>query len=308
MVDRLAQFVKTYLGSDSKRPIQDVITRWWSTCQMVARLLELREAIEKHEEADELEPMLTAADWAVLEMILPVLEPFMHCQLLLEGRKYVTASLVVPFIHDLRINLEEAIFDLEVVPPSDDDDVNKARAAVMPCVRVRHKDFVSRWGDGTNMLTYTEGNRKQPRGFKSVQVLATAIDPRTKHVCGISEGQHADVWKLVQTEAGKIALQTRQENNSGGGGSQPSRAAAGSTAARRGASSQKRPRTGGFMAAAQSAGKASAQEKNSGADYSTTSVIVNTVRLEVEAFQVALSLQMYVRGEDEHGWKRRGEI
>lgn len=297
MADRLAQFVKTYLGSDSKKPIQDVITRWWSTCQMMMRLLELREPIEKHEEADKLEPMLTAADWAVLEMILPVLEPFMHCQLLLEGRKYVTGSLVVPFIHDLRTNLEEAMFDLETAPASDDDDVTKARAAVMPCVRALHKDFINRWGDGSKILTYTEGPRRQPRGFKPVQVLATAVDPRTKLLYGISEDQHADVWKLVRTEAVKIALQTRHEKNSGGnsggGASQSSRAAAGSTAAGRGASSRKRSRAGGFMAAAQSAGKAPTRQKDSGDDDSTTSLIVNTVRLEVEAFQATLGLQMY---------------
>ena len=264
---------------------------------MMMRLLELREPIEKHEEADKLEPMLTAADWAVLEMILPVLEPFMHCQLLLEGRKYVTGSLVVPFIHDLRTNLEEAMFDLETAPASDDDDVTKARAAVMPCVRALHKDFINRWGDGSKILTYTEGPRRQPRGFKSVQVLATAVDPRTKLLYGISEDQHADVWKLVRTEAVKIALQTRHEKNSGGnsggGVSQSSRAAAGSTAAGRGASSRKRSRAGGFMAAAQSAGKSPTRQKDSGDDDSTTSLIVNTVRLEVEAFQATLGLQMY---------------
>ena len=38
VADRFAHFVKNYLGSDSKRPIQDVISRWWSTCQTVARL------------------------------------------------------------------------------------------------------------------------------------------------------------------------------------------------------------------------------------------------------------------------------
>ena len=89
--------------------------------------------------------------------------------------------MVVPFIHDLRINLEEAVLDVEVVPPSDDNDVNKARAAVMPCVRALNKDFTNRWRDGSNKLSYTEGSSRQPRGFKSVKVLATASDSRTKH-------------------------------------------------------------------------------------------------------------------------------
>lgn len=79
---------------------------------MALRLSGLREPLEKHKEADKLEPMLTAADWAVLEILLPVLEPFMHTQLQLEGRKYGTGSLVAPFIHKLRTNLEGAILDL----------------------------------------------------------------------------------------------------------------------------------------------------------------------------------------------------
>lgn len=102
---------------------------------------------------------------------------------------------------------------------------------------------------------------RHPRGFKSVQVLATTLDPRTKFLYGISVGQHADVWNLVQTEAVKIALQTRQERTSGVGVSQPSQAAAGAKAAGRGASSRKRARSGGFMTAAQSAGRASTQQQ-----------------------------------------------
>ena len=41
---------------------------------MVGRLLELKRAIGKHEEEDALEPMLTAVDWAVLELIFYILE------------------------------------------------------------------------------------------------------------------------------------------------------------------------------------------------------------------------------------------
>ncbi|CAN0279043.1 unnamed protein product [Ectocarpus sp. 4 AP-2014] len=306
MGDRLGQFVKIYLDSENKKPIQDVVTRWWSTCAMVERLLELREPIGKHEEADKLEPMLTATDWAVLQMILPILEPFMQTQTLLEGRKYVTGSLVVPFIHDRRANLEEATYELEIAPPSADAVVNKAREAVMPCVRALQKDFINRWGDGSNILTYTEGPRRQPRGFKPIQVLATALDPRTKILYGTSENQHADVWDRVQKEAVKIALKIRQESNSGGV-SQPSQSAAGSTAGGGSASSRKRQRGGGgFMVAAQSAGRAPIPQTGGGsADDSTTSLIVNTVRLEVEAFQAALPLQMYEdknkNGGDEEG-------
>lgn len=144
MGDRLAQFVKTYLGSDNKKPIQDVVTRWWSSCAMSGRLLELRKPIEKHEEADKLEPMLSSSDWAVLDMLHVTLEPFMHTQRTLEGCTYVTGSLVVPMIHDLRDSLEGAIYDLKTAPVSDDADINKASQAVMPCIRALLKDFINR--------------------------------------------------------------------------------------------------------------------------------------------------------------------
>ena len=298
--DRLAQFVKTYLGSEKKRVIQDVATRWWSTCSMVGRLLELKVAIDKHEEADKLDPLLTAADWAVLELILPILEPFRHTQTLLEGRKYVTGSLVVPFIYDLRNSLEDAIDDLNELQPSSNADVNTARAAVKPCVAALRDDFINRWGDGRDILTYAEGNRRQPRGFKPVQVLATALDPRTKILWGAEENEKAGVWKLVQEEAVKIAVQNRTETNFQGASSQqrPEASAAAATlttGAGEEDSSRKRPRRGGggFMAAAQAVGDAPVQQVGEGADSSTTSLITNSVRVELEAFQASSGIKMY---------------
>lgn len=264
---------------------------------MGSRLVEWEEPIKKHEEANNLEAMLMPEHWAVLEMILPILEPFMHTQTLLEGRKYVTGSLVVPFIHDLRDNLESAMLDLEIAPPSNDADVNKARAAVMPCVKALHKDFINRWGDGSDILTYKEGPRRQPRGFKSVQVLATALDPRTKMLYGNSDDQHADVWKLVQTE-GRAGNPPREELH----GRRVAAVHSGFHVFRWvGGSTRKCPRHGGFIAAAQSAGQAPTRQTNSGADDSTTSLIVNSVRLEGEAFEAAVGLQMYKEEEKDPG-------
>ncbi|CAN0013254.1 unnamed protein product, partial [Ectocarpus sp. 13 AM-2016] len=247
--DRLKQFVKTYLGVDNKRVIQDVVTRWWSTSSMAARLIELEVPIKMHEAADKLDPLLSAADWAVLKMILPVLEPFRNTQTLLEGRKYVTGSLVVPFIYDLRTSLEDAVEDLAELPPDSDANVNTARAAAMPCIKALRDDFINRWGDGRNILIYKEGRRWQPGGFKPVQVLATALNPRTKIVYGVDEDEKADVWKLVEEEAVKIAVETRNSENSQRASSQQGpEAAAGPTSSPTSAgaeeSSRKRPRRG----------------------------------------------------------------
>ncbi|CAB1118780.1 unnamed protein product [Ectocarpus sp. CCAP 1310/34] len=184
--DRLKQFVKTYLGVDNKRVIQDV----------------------------------------------------------------VTGSLVVPFIYDLRNSLEDAIDDLVELPPDSDANVNTAWAAVMPCIKALRDDYIDRWGDGHNILIYKEGPRRQPGGFKPVHVLATALDPRTKIPYGVDEDEKADVWKLVQEEAVKIAVETRNAENSQRTSSQQGpEAAAGpalsSTSAGAEESSRKRPRVGG---------------------------------------------------------------
>ena len=304
--DRLKQFVKTYLNVDNKRVIQDVATRCWSTCSMIARLLELEVPIKMHEAADKLDPMLSAADWEVLKMILSVLEPFRHTQTLLEGRKYVTGSLVVPFIYDLRNSLDDAIEDLNDLPPSSDADVSTAKAAVMPCINALRDDFIKRWGDGSDILIYTEGPRRKPCGFKPVQLLATALDPRTKILYGVAKDKKADVWKLVQEEAVKIALESRNAETAQRASSQQGPEAAAGPASRttsadaQDSSSKRRRRGGGgFMAAAQAVGAARTQQLDEGTDISTTSLIKNSVRVELTAFKASTGIKMYE--EDKEG-------
>lgn len=108
MADRLAQFVRIYIGSEKNKWIQDVANRWWSPCSIVGSLLELKRAINKPEE-DNLELTLVTVDWAARAVILTIPEPFMHTRTLLEGAKFVTASLVVPFICKIRNSLDAAI-------------------------------------------------------------------------------------------------------------------------------------------------------------------------------------------------------
>lgn len=67
---------------------------------------------------------------------------------------------------------------MEELPDSHDADVNTAKATMMPWKVALRKYFVSRWGARSDILAYTEGIRTKPRGFKSVKVLATALDLR----------------------------------------------------------------------------------------------------------------------------------
>ncbi|CAN0399952.1 unnamed protein product, partial [Ascophyllum nodosum] len=87
------------------RVIQDVETRWWSTQSMAERLVYLRRAVELHESLDDVAPLLGPVDWNVLELLEPVLAPFMYVQKKLESNN-VTGTLVVPLICDLRTGLK----------------------------------------------------------------------------------------------------------------------------------------------------------------------------------------------------------
>ena len=180
---------------------------------MVVHLLERRLSTEKNEQGEKLDLMLTAAAWAVLKRIPPILEPFRTAQKLLEDGKYVTGSLVVPCMFHLLNELNDAISELQGSSDYDDDaDLNAARAAaVMPRVTALRKDFINQWGEEAELPNYTEGIRRQPGGFKLVQVLATALHPRAKFLNGIDDDVRPMVWNLVQDEAVKIAGARRHE-------------------------------------------------------------------------------------------------
>lgn len=192
--------------------MQDVETRWWSSWAMVSRLVYLRRAIQYHESMDEIHPLLSNTDWEVLKLVSPILEPFMAAQKSLEGAEYVTGSLTIATIGELRVGLEEAMKRLRSAAGDDNltDDARKAMAIVLPDAEALWADFINRWGDGTAILESKEGRRRQPQGFKLPQVCATSLDPRTKHLYGIPPQEHAAVWSAVAKETVELALQKEQ--------------------------------------------------------------------------------------------------
>jgi hypothetical protein len=111
----------------------------------------------------------------------------------LEGEKYVTASLVIPMIHDLRLGLVEA--GQRDVNRGAHDPNSVSRHSLLVHM---HASFLKRWGDGTNICVEREGPRGQPRGFAPEQVIATFCDPRTKNLKGIPVGEHDNVFALVE--------------------------------------------------------------------------------------------------------------
>jgi hypothetical protein len=85
--------------------IQEVVTRWNSTYDMMVRIHTLRKYIgivkcarEDHV-LDENEPTLT--EWKILEQVIEVLTPFKQATEALEGEKYPSLSLVNFFFHGI---------------------------------------------------------------------------------------------------------------------------------------------------------------------------------------------------------------
>ena len=190
------------------RVIQDMETRWWSTQSMAGRLVYLRRAVELHESLDNVAPLLGPVDWNVLELLEPVLAPFMYVQKKLESNN-VTGTLVVPLICDLRTGLDLEREALQQPTPGASADVLAARVLLLLCVEVLAKDFDNRFGDGSDILTFREGPRRQPQGFRKVQVMATALEPRCKMLYGVLPNEHERVWQAVAIAAADIAKSTQ---------------------------------------------------------------------------------------------------
>ena len=284
-----------FLKMPKLKVIQDVETRWWSTHACLERLLYLRPAIAMHEASIANSSNTCAArifsdkHWAVVEYIVPLLEPFMLVQRALEAEKYVTISLVVPNIQALRLGLRDGIEELHAELPAGTPTCKaETRAIVLPCALALFDDFNRRWGDGSAILQYRSGPRQQPQGFKRWQLIATALDWRTKNVLyGLDEDEKAGLWELVVKETVALVLEERREAP---GPAQASVSAV-SVAPTGGAteSPSKKPRLTKLMAAMQSQSvnpSAGSGDGNAATD-SFKDGVVHAVQIEVLAFRRA---------------------
>ena len=131
--------------------IQDVSGKWWSSYAMVERLVQLQPAIRQHEEKEEgLKLILEEGGWKILELILPILEPFVTTRGMLQKEAFATGGLVLPLVFDLRGDLDAAMLDLEAVVAVHAGSVTGGAATVvMQCLEAMVSDFRAQWGDGS---------------------------------------------------------------------------------------------------------------------------------------------------------------
>ena len=180
---RLQRSMET--AGNNKRELQlvnDVVTRWWATLDMIERLLRLKPAIlalfASAPDSLEKERELSDYDWTVLELISPVLKPFRTAQRFLEGQRYVTSSSVPIMITMIKRSL--TAYKIEK------DDTNghstPAEQAVLKLVNRMLGDLDDRWRDTDHKFAAkverTTGNRQ--KGIHPLLWSAHYLDPRFK--------------------------------------------------------------------------------------------------------------------------------
>jgi hypothetical protein len=181
-----------YQGSKPLKAIQDVVTRWWSTYRMLARLRYLRKAIQTLIiNTDIAATDLTPNQYKVLDEVEGLLKPTATAQELLEGDEYPTISLVPYYLDQIRCQYEA------MVNPSDGSIPTPSTSHL---ARVLLADFEKRYLARTAPVFSTDIRRVSGRyvGMQSQTIIASALDPRTKSLRPfIPANEHKVIWEEV---------------------------------------------------------------------------------------------------------------
>ena len=83
---------------------QDVDTRWWATIDLVSSVNKVKAALRAIAAAGSLPPsaLITDEHWALLAVLEMALDPVREIQRFMESQKFVSVSLIIPTIHNLR--------------------------------------------------------------------------------------------------------------------------------------------------------------------------------------------------------------
>jgi hypothetical protein len=199
-----------YKGKVPVGLLQDVMTRWYSTWRMGGRLVRLKAALiwmSFNKNIDQ-ELMLTDEQWQILAQITQCLKTMAKWQRLLEGDKFVTASLVVLAIHSICSNFKKTIADASTLLP-----VKKLTEKLL-------KDFDDQFvPEGpAGKVKYTGradiGHRNRYNGVHPYYFIASLLDPRTKGM--LPKLMSDDQFKLLKQDviAFMVELKKEQFNDS----------------------------------------------------------------------------------------------
>jgi hypothetical protein len=206
--------VEKYAGAQTVTVIQDVETRWWSTYDMVERLLYLKEALQKmhidgnlkvaRDKKSSPARIMNEGEWMVLDSIGQLLVTWKESQLMLESHNKVTSSLVLHVLSNLHIEFDEMEHAASYV---DDDGETVHMAGItssfVECLHLMMDDFTARWGDIAcpfkRQVVRVKNNRQC--GCHPYFCRAHALDPRFKHLDAITDESNRDeLWTDILSE------------------------------------------------------------------------------------------------------------
>jgi hypothetical protein len=102
--------LSVYKNQWPKKPLRDVVTRWWLTYRSITCLRFLKKAITNLLVVGEIEcKNITKEEWLVLDQLQILLETMAHFQQILEGESYVMGSLVAVAVFQIRQGYVEVI-------------------------------------------------------------------------------------------------------------------------------------------------------------------------------------------------------
>ena len=168
----------TRSGMTAVSYVKDMPVRWSSTCSMLERILELRTSVkalngtllnatgESNREGLSLQAVLLSdADYAKITLLLGLLDPLAEVSTILQATKYVTLSLVYPFIAILLHIYEK---------PIEDEEIDNTRKTIL-C------DLKERWGSPSDSI-----------------LIACFLDPRFKNLQFVNEEQKSHIMDQVR--------------------------------------------------------------------------------------------------------------
>jgi hypothetical protein len=203
-----------------KDVIQDVITRWWSTYDMIERLLYLRPALEFMEREDSLisssakkddpSSLLCEMEWDVLEGLEFILKPLKDAQKMLESQTTVTSSWVLWLVNLITKRLGTLVVEDEIAGL---EHLTNVQESLVELVEDMKKDIHERcWGEDIEVAPF---HPLVQREFKTRQVslhpnfgYAPFFDPCFKNLDCIEDDCNKNL--LYEAALDKIVIVKKQ--------------------------------------------------------------------------------------------------
>jgi hypothetical protein len=184
------------------KPLQDNVTRWWSTYKSISRYLDdgigdhitlLLSLGEIGGSCDDLSP----THKLVLKDVRILLHPLANAQNMLEGEKYPSISLVAFSITYIRKCLIKATSRNDLIPQ------------VRSLANKMLQDFKQRYGDGA--INYYNpikiGSNRRYVSLHPYHVFASFLDPRLQHKDIVKNDEVERVWEDIKAFAIDISAQ-----------------------------------------------------------------------------------------------------